>query len=105
MRSTDSGTRTRTSVVTTANAEQALGCFDDAKFDLLITDRAMPEMSGVQLAAAVREMRAGPPVILLTGFAVGSLGADEDPAGIDLVMRKPVPRRKLRRALVSVMGN
>ncbi|HMJ05861.1 MAG TPA: response regulator, partial [Chthoniobacterales bacterium] len=92
------------SVVTAVNAEQALGCFHEAKFDLLITDFAMPGMSGVQLAAAVREMRAGHPVILLTGFAVDSMGADEDPTGVDLVIRKPVPRRELRRALLSVMG-
>jgi signal transduction histidine kinase len=92
------------SVVTAVDAEQAIGCFEGAKFDLLITDHAMPGMNGVQLAAAVREMRAGYPVILVTGFAAGSMGADEDPAGVALVMRKPVPRRELRRALVSVMG-
>lgn len=92
------------SVVTAADAEEALGCVADGKFDLLITDHAMPGMNGVQLAAAVRAMRAGHPVILVTGFAAGSMGADEEPAGVDLVMRKPVPRRELRRALVSVMG-
>ena len=92
------------SVVTAVDAEEAMGCFEGAKFDLLITDHAMPGMNGVQLAAAVREMRAGHPVILVTGFAAGSMGADEEPAGVDLVMRKPVPRRDLRRALVSVLG-
>jgi signal transduction histidine kinase len=92
------------SVVTAVNAEEALRCFNDAKFDLLITDHAMPGQNGVQLAAAVREMRAGHPIILLTGFAPGGMGENEHPAGVDLVMRKPVPRRDLRRALVSVMG-
>lgn len=92
------------SVVTAVDAEKAIGCLADAKFDLLITDHAMPGMNGVQLAAAVREMRAGQPVILVTGFAAGSMGADEDPVGVDLVMRKPVARRELRRALVSVLG-
>jgi signal transduction histidine kinase len=92
------------SVVTAVDAEEALGCFAGAKFDLLITDHAMPGLNGVQLAAAVRELRAGQPVILVTGFAAGSMGADEEPTGVDLIMRKPVPRRDLRRALVSVMG-
>ncbi|MEA3210294.1 MAG: hypothetical protein QOE70_3351 [Chthoniobacter sp.] len=92
------------SVVTAVDAEEALGCFAGAEFDLLITDHAMPGLNGVQLAAAVREMRARQPVILVTGFAAGSMGPDEEPAGVDLVMRKPVPRRELRRALVSVMG-
>ena len=91
-------------VVTAVNAEEAIGCFEGAEFDLLITDHAMPGMNGVQLAAAVRLMHAGQPVILVTGFAAGSMGADEEPPGVDLVMRKPVPRRDLRHALVTVMG-
>ena len=46
----------------------------ETKFDLLITDHAMPGMNGVQLAGAVRQMRAGHPVILVTGFAAGGMG-------------------------------
>ena len=91
------------SVVTAGSAGEAIGCVVTEPFDLLITDHAMPGMNGVQLAAAVRAMHAGQPVILVTGFAAGSMGADEEPPGVDLVMRKPVPRRELRRALVSVM--
>jgi CheY-like chemotaxis protein/anti-sigma regulatory factor (Ser/Thr protein kinase) len=92
------------SVVTAVNAEEAMGFFAAGKFDLLITDHAMPGMNGVQLAAAVRERRAGQPVILVTGFAAGGMGEDEEPDGVNLVMRKPVPRRELLRALVSVVG-
>jgi signal transduction histidine kinase/CheY-like chemotaxis protein len=91
-------------VVTAVDAEEAIGCFETAEFDLLITDHAMPGMNGVKLAATVREKRAGHPVILVTGFAAGSMGTDEMPTAVDLVMRKPVPRRELRRALMSVMG-
>ena len=91
-------------VVTAVDAEQAIGCFEAGEFDLVITDHAMPGMNGVKLAATVRAMRAGHPVILVTGFAAGGMGHDEEPTGVDLVMRKPVPRRELRRALVSVMG-
>ena len=91
-------------VVTAVDAEEAIGCFENAEFDLMITDHAMPGMNGVMLAAAVREKRAGHPVILVTGFAAGGMGHDEDPACVNLVMRKPVPRRDLQRALVSVMG-
>ena len=90
--------------VTAVNAEEAIGCLEGAEFDLVITDHAMPGLNGVQLAAAVRNIRRGQPVILVTGFAAGSMGADEEAAGVDLVIRKPVQRRDLRRALVSVMG-
>jgi CheY-like chemotaxis protein len=91
-------------VVTAVNAEQAIGCARTATFDLLITDHAMPGMNGMQLAGIFRQMRSAHPVILVTGFT----GSMEDPEwkaeGIDLVLRKPVPRADLRRALTSVMG-
>ena len=93
------------SVVTAVNAGEAIGQLAGANFDLLITDHAMPGMNGVQLAATVRETRAGHPVILVTGFAAGSMGGDEEPANVDFVMRKPVSRRDLRQALFSVMGS
>ena len=92
------------SVVTANRAEQALGFLEGAEFDLVITDHAMPGTNGAQPAATIRGKHAGQPVILAAGFAAGSLGEDEDPAEVDLVMRKPVPRRELRRAVASVMG-
>ena len=91
-------------VVTAVDAEEAIGCFENAEFDLMITDHAMPGMNGVMLATAVRENRAGHPVILVTGFAAGGMGHDEDPACVNLVMLKPLPRSDLQLSLVSVMG-
>jgi CheY-like chemotaxis protein len=37
--------------------------------DLLITDQAMPEMTGVELAEAAQALRPALPVILATGYA------------------------------------
>ena len=91
-------------VVTAENAAEAMTSFAAADFDLIITDHAMPGLNGVQLAEAVRQLRAEHPVILVTGFAAGGLGPGECPAGVNLVMRKPVPHSELRRALISVMG-
>jgi signal transduction histidine kinase len=92
------------SVVTAVNAEEAIGCAEAGGFDLLITDHAMPGLNGAKLAAIFREMGGGHPVILVTGFAEDSNALDEETDAIDLVLRKPVPRRELRRALVSLMG-
>lgn len=90
--------------MTAVHAGEAINHLDGAEFDLMITNHAMPGMNGVQLAAAVREKHAGHRVILVTGFAAGSMGDDEEPAGIDLVVRRPVSRRDLRQALACVMG-
>jgi CheY-like chemotaxis protein len=38
-------------------------------FDLMISNYAMPRMTGMQLAAAVRALRPGLPIILAPGYA------------------------------------
>lgn len=45
--------------------------------DLVITDQAMPHMTGSDLAAAIRLEKPGMPIILATGFAELPPGADE----------------------------
>jgi len=73
-------------------------------FDLLITDQAMPDMTGGQLAAVVKEVSPGTRVILLTGF-----GAEESPEegadAIDLVVGKPVTKEILRQAIAKVVAS
>jgi CheY-like chemotaxis protein len=51
-----------------------------AAFDLLIADYAMPEMSGVELARAVRALCPDLPAIIVTGYAdvTGFDGEAED---------------------------
>jgi signal transduction histidine kinase len=90
-------------VVTAINGPEAIDRVRTESFDLLITDHSMPGMNGVQLAAAVRQMRPRQPIILATGFGEGRVESGELQGDIDLVIRKPVPRRELRRALVSVL--
>ncbi len=91
-------------VVTAVNAWEAIGRTQQTKFDLLITDHAMPGMTGIQLVVTLREMGAKQPIILMTGFAGGGIGPRENPLGVDLIMRKPVSRHRLRTSLVSVIG-
>ncbi len=72
-------------------------------FDLLLTDYTMPGMTGVELADAVRVLRPGLPVLLVTGYS--ELIAPEFLADhrIDGLLAKPLLRRDLawrvRRAL------
>ena len=55
-------------VVTTNDAKEALGIFDPDKFDVVITDYAMPGMKGDELAATIRQ--APPPaVVMITAYA------------------------------------
>ena len=50
---------------------EALALFtaDPSRFDILITDQTMPDMTGMELAKAVLAVRPGMPVILCTGYS------------------------------------
>jgi CheY-like chemotaxis protein len=90
-------------VETAANGHEGLEKFRAGAFDLVLTDRAMPQMNGDQLAVAVKGLAPEKPVILLTGFADIMAATNERPKGVDLVLGKPLTIMELRQALAKVM--
>ncbi|HVM59962.1 MAG TPA: PAS domain S-box protein [Verrucomicrobiae bacterium] len=86
-----------------SNGPEALNKVPNGGFNLVILDRAMPGMSGDQVAVAIKEMQPDLPVILLTGFGNMMKAAGEIPTGVDLVIGKPVTIAGLREALAQVV--
>lgn len=87
------------SVQVAENGTRALQKVRSDACDLVITDRAMPDMSGDELAKEVKEFNPVLPVILLTGYGTMMKERGEIPAGIDLVLGKPVSAEELRAAI------
>lgn len=59
------------------SGKQALAILNErANIDLVITDQAMPSMTGSQLAEAIHAQRPGLPIILATGYAELPQGAN-----------------------------
>jgi signal transduction histidine kinase len=85
------------------NGRQGLEKFEAGEFDIVLTDRAMPEMNGDQLAAAVKAINPEMPVVLLTGFGDLMTDAGESPAGVDLIVSKPFTLGTLREAIAKVL--
>ena len=56
------------SVATAESGREALEKFRHNFFDLVVLDRAMPDMSGDQTARFIKESKQDTPVIMLTGF-------------------------------------
>ena len=75
--------------------------FRDGSFDVVVTDKAMPGMTGDQMASAIKLMKPGTPVILLTGF--GQFLDKSDLPGIDVLLSKPVGIQTLRAAIASAL--
>ena len=55
-------------VVHAANGETALGLAAALPFDVLVTDLAMPRLSGLQLIPLLRAERPDLPVVMVTGW-------------------------------------
>jgi len=90
-------------VGTAGSGSEALKLWGEQVFDLVITDRSMPFMSGDQLAQMIKEVSPETPVILVTGFGEIMQSIDENPPGIDHVLGKPVTVSQLRKAIATVM--
>ena len=85
-------------VVEASSGEEALELLQNQAFDLVITDQAMPKMTGVQLMEAIRAHWPSLPVILATGYA-------ELPGGIEVrtpKLSKPFTEKDLAQALTAV---
>jgi CheY-like chemotaxis protein len=78
----------------------ALAAFraDPQRFDALITDERMPEMSGAELIREMRVTRDSMPVVLMSGY----LGATQGEA--DVVLQKPLSRRDFAASLAKVLN-
>lgn len=88
-------------VTEASSAQEGLRILEaGAEFDAVLTDQAMPGMTGVQLAAVIAARWPGVPVVLGTGYA--ELPPD---ARADMMrLGKPFSREGLRRAMVTAMG-
>ncbi|MFW6413875.1 MAG: hybrid sensor histidine kinase/response regulator, partial [Verrucomicrobiota bacterium] len=87
-------------VETATNGKEAHARISEKKFDLLITDWAMPELNGADLINTLRQEKVELPIVLMTGF-------DSDPShdvtGIDLnadaLLGKPITQESLQEAI------
>jgi signal transduction histidine kinase/DNA-binding response OmpR family regulator len=76
-------------------------------FDIIIVDHNMPGMSGLQLAARIKEdpiIRNDVIVIMLTGVNIAPSSAMTRNVGIRRVLTKPVTERQLKTAIAEELG-
>ena len=88
-------------VETASSGQEALTLFEQHPFDLVITDFAMPNMKGDQLAAAIKSRKPGQPVVLITAYAEMLQSAGHKLQGVDFVISKPFLLENLREAITK----
>jgi YesN/AraC family two-component response regulator len=78
--------------------------FEKGKFDVVMTDQAMPQMNGDQLAEEIKKRSPDQPIVMLTGFGPGAGNVEGKSPHVDVVMGKPVNIEELRDALAEAVG-
>jgi two-component system, cell cycle sensor histidine kinase and response regulator CckA len=88
-------------IVTEAgNGREALDLFTQERFDLVITDYAMPLMKGDELARNIKRLAPSEPVLMITGSA----GQPEGIYGsVDAILEKPFAFEDLRQAIAGLL--
>ncbi|PRQ03882.1 Response regulator receiver protein [Enhygromyxa salina] len=71
-------------------ADDAMACFDDRKWSLVVTDVRMPGIDGIELLALIKERSPGTPVLVMTGYADRETTARAHDSGALAVINKPV---------------
>lgn len=79
------------------NATDALKVLQDGKVDALFVDIAMPGLSGLELAAVLKQFREPPPIVFVTAHAERAVDAFELNATDYLL--KPIREERLAEAL------
>lgn len=77
---------------------------DPARFQLVLSDQAMPGMSGLELANRLREIRPDLPVMLMTGFSASLTPERVQRAGVRQVLLKPLTLHQLGAAIHAVLS-
>jgi PAS domain S-box-containing protein len=85
----------------------ALRVFRDSpqRFDVVLTDEAMPELVGTDLAREIRVLRPGTPIILMSGHGGATLAQQAATLGVQEVLHKPLQRVDIAESLARALGH
>jgi CheY-like chemotaxis protein len=87
------------------DAREALALFrqDASRFDLVITDQTMPNLTGLELAKEMLIIRADMPIIMCTGFSYVVDADKARAAGIRAFAMKPLTKREIAKTIRRVL--
>ncbi len=77
------------------NGFEAYERLQEEPFNLLLTDIAMPEMDGIELAQRANELDPELKIMFITGFAAVALNQDNNAPKNSKVLSKPIHLRQL----------
>jgi PAS domain S-box-containing protein len=90
-----------------ASSTEALETFraTPRRFDAVLSDEAMPDLTGSELAREIRKLHPDIPIVLMSGYVSPALSARAQEAGVVEVLAKPLVSRDIARSLAGVLRN
>ena len=76
---------------------------DPKRFDLVLTDEMMPDLTGTELAREIRQLRPEISIILMSGYGGTQLSERALHAGVIDVLRKPLVRRNIAESVLRAL--
>ena len=94
-------------VTSVQSGPEALRVFTDepSGFDLVLTDQTMPDLTGIDLAKRILEVRKDMPIILFTGYSETVSPDMAKAAGISEFIMKPVSKREAAEIIRRVLDS
>jgi CheY-like chemotaxis protein len=92
-------------VTVAANGTEAWNLFREnpSRFDLIITDQTMPDLTGLALAREMLKVRKDMPIILCTGHSEMASAEKAQEIGIRAFLMKPLTRKELAESIRRVL--
>ena len=89
---------------TAATGPEGIALFEKNHYDLVFSDLGLPEMSGWDIAKAIRARKPSVPIVLLSGWGIQLDDVRIQECGIDLVLSKPCRMEELLSAVEDVLN-
>lgn len=91
-------------VETAGDAKEALRKFEPGKYDLVITDFAMPKVNGIELATSIRKKAPGQRIIMVTAYAFSIAANDGRELPVNHILHKPFSPRDIEMSISEVFN-
>jgi CheY-like chemotaxis protein len=88
------------------SSAEALAAFaaEPQRFDAVLSDETMPQLSGSQMAQQMRRIRPDIPIILMSGYVGPNIAALARQANVNELLAKPLVSRDIARALARLFA-
>ncbi len=88
-------------VVSHDNGLDALNCFNEDSFDIVVTDINMPKLNGVELIKEIKKVNPSIPIIVTTAYNNEQQLKELYDAGMDEYIMKPIDLMQLVEKIIE----